>query len=250
MKKQTFALSPVSTSPAPKYPSRKATIALASGFGLLLGAGCQVALEENPDACTAGEAECRDAGTLVQCDRDAVQHIIDCNDYCVANHGAGWVSYGCDADSSNDPCQCVYDILDGGIGACEPGDLYCSDDQSVTYCDAAEGVVWGTPVTVTCDEYCHLTLGPDYSSWLGCDANQTDDICQCEYDIMDGVVAECEPGDLMCLDDGQLAVCSEYYSYDYIPCSDKCVADLGEGAISLSCDAADAEDPCNCVIPE
>ncbi|PKN46121.1 MAG: hypothetical protein CVU59_07010 [Deltaproteobacteria bacterium HGW-Deltaproteobacteria-17] len=249
MNKRTFTLNPVSSNPVLRYPSRKTTVAVASGLGLLLG-GCQVALEENPDACTPGEAMCRDAATLVQCDRDAVHHVIDCNDFCVASRGPEWVSYGCNAADSDDPCQCEYDILDGGIGACEPGDLYCSGDQGVTYCDAVEGDVWGTPVTVTCDEYCHLTFGPDYSSLLGCDAGLPDNICQCEYDIMDGMVAECEPGDLMCLDDGQLAICSDYYSYDYIPCSDKCVADLGEGAISLSCDATDAADPCTCVIPE
>ncbi len=250
MRKQFFTFRPVTSGSPPKYPSRNAAVALASGFGLLLGAGCQVALEENPDTCTAGDAVCENASTLVLCDENLVRQVINCDDYCVANFGTEWVSHGCDAGVSDNQCQCEYDILDGGIGACTPEEIYCNDAQSITYCELPAGDTWGTPVTVTCDEYCHLTLGPEYSSPLGCDANLTENLCQCEYDILDGAVAQCNPGELECIGDSQLGLCNEFYTFDYILCADKCVADLGEGAISLSCDATDPTDPCNCVIPE
>jgi len=249
MKKHAFTLNPVTSGSAPKYPSKKATVALASGLGLLLG-GCQVAMEENPDACTAGEVMCQSSDILVQCDRNAVEHVINCDDYCVAQYGPEWVSYGCNAALPENHCQCNYDILDGEIASCTPEELYCADTASITYCDVPEGETWGTPLTVTCTEYCRLTLGPDYSSYEGCNADNPENLCSCVYDVLDGGIAQCTPGELQCLDDGQLATCNADSSFDYVLCSDKCLADLGEGAISLSCDATDAEDPCTCIVPE
>jgi hypothetical protein len=226
--------------------------ALASGLGLLLGAGCTVAFEENPEVCTTGDAMCRDVDTLVFCDENHVRRVVNCDDYCVANYGEGFVSHGCNAANTDNRCQCDYDGLDGMIAQCYADELFCQGTESITYCDLEGGYdeFTGTPRTVTCDAYCKLTLGPDYSSYLGCSEEDPENLCQCEYDILLGDIAECVPSDLLCLDDGRIAICTDSYYYEYFNCSEKCVEDLGQGAISMGCDAAAAENPCECVMPE
>jgi hypothetical protein len=253
MKKSAFTLSPVTVTDTPAYPSRSRVLALTSGMaataGLLLSAGCQVALEENPDACDPGETTCQDGATLVQCDRNAVPRIIDCNDYCVTENGPGWISRGC-TPGGPDPCMCVYDIIDGEIAMCTPDELYCADDWNVTFCDVPEGETWGTPDTISCHAYCQRTRGTDWTSFNGCDASLGEYLCQCAEDIIDGGIAMCTPDELRCLGDGELAICNDESFFDYYFCGDVCVTELGEGAISLGCDDTDAADPCLCVIPE
>ncbi len=254
MKKTAFTLSPVTVTETPAYPSRRRVLALASGVaagaaGLLLNAGCQVALEQNPDACEPGETTCQDGATLVQCDRNSVRRIIDCHDYCVAEHGPDWSSRGC-TPGGPDPCQCVYDIIDGEIAMCTPDELYCADDWNVTFCDVPEGETWGTPDTISCAAYCQRTRGTNWTSFNGCDAALGEYLCQCAEDIIDGGIAMCTPDELRCLGDGELAICNDESFFDYYFCGDVCVTELGEGAISLGCDDTDAQDPCLCVIPE
>ncbi len=263
MKKKHFSLSPVTAAEPPRYPVKSALsraprgpltlgTALTAGAGLLLGAGCTVAFEENPDACTEGDAMCRNTDTLVFCDENHVRQVVNCNDYCVAHYGADYVSHGCNAENTDNRCQCDYDGLDGMIAQCYPDELFCSDAEYITYCDMEESYdpYMGTPRTVTCDAYCKATMGPDYSSYLGCTADNPENPCNCEYDMIDGDIAECMPSDLLCLEDGRVAICTDSYYYEYFVCSDKCVIELGEGAISLGCDATLPEDPCRCVMPE
>jgi hypothetical protein len=262
MKSKYFSLRPVSSVQTPKYPVKSSLVhtpgrlavgaAVASGLGLLLGAGCTVPLEENPDVCTTGDAMCRDVDTLVFCDENHVRQVVDCNDYCVANYGVDWTSHGCSAENADNRCQCDYDQIDGMIAQCYPDEIYCQDEEYITYCDMTQGYgdFTGTPATLTCDQYCKTTLGPDYSSYLGCTADNTGNLCNCEYDMIDGDIAECVPSDILCMDGGQVAICNDSYYYDYFNCTDKCVTDQGEGAISLGCDPAVTEDPCQCVIPE
>ena len=263
MKNKYFNLSPVSSTKPQKYPvssmvtraSRRPLVvgaAVASGLGLMLGAGCTVPLEEEPNICVVGDAMCRDTGTLVFCDENHVRQVVNCDDFCVANYGVDYVSHGCNAENADNRCQCDYDQIDGMIAQCYPDEIYCQDAEYITYCDmnSGYGEDLGTPATVTCNEYCRLTLGPGYVSYQGCTADSTEDLCNCEYDIIDGDIAECAPSDILCMDGGQIAICNASYYYDYFNCADKCVTDLGEGAISTGCDAAAAENPCECVIPE
>lgn len=263
MKKKYFSLSPVTAAEAPRYPVKSAVhralrrplmlgTAITAGAALFAGAGCTVAFEENPEVCTVGDAMCRDSDTLVFCDENHVRQVIDCDDYCVANHGEDWKSFGCNAANTDNRCQCDYDGLDGMIAQCYPEEIYCQDAEFITYCDLENGYdpYTGTPRTVTCDTYCKETMGPYYSSYLGCTPENPENLCNCEYDMIDGDIAECTPSQLLCLDDGRVAICTDSYYYEYFVCSEKCVDELGEGAISLGCDATDATDPCICVMPE
>jgi len=262
MNNKYFNLRPVTSTETPKYPVKSALargprksmavgVAVASGLGLMLGAGCTVPLEEDPNVCTVGDAMCRDAGTLVFCDENHVRQVVNCEDFCVANYGVDYISHGCNAENADNRCQCDYDQIDGMIAQCYPDEIYCQDAEYITYCDMNSGYAdFGTPATVTCNEYCQLTLGPGYVSYQGCTADSTEDLCNCVYDIIDGDIAECSPADILCMDGGQVAICNASYYYDYFACADKCITDLGEGAISQGCDPVAAENPCQCVIPE
>lgn len=246
-----FHLQPVRTAPDPRYPSRSRLMLrlLATGAAGLASA-CTVSFEENENACTPGDAMCRDAQTLVLCDENHVRNVIDCNAYCVANYGENYRSYGCDAASAENPCACDYDQIDGMIAQCQPDEIYCIDAERIHYCDMSAGMEeWGIPAEATCNDYCKNVYGPDYYSAGGCTGEVPDNPCNC-YDMLDGDIAQCQPSEILCLDGGQVAICNDLQTYDYFQCSDKCVADFGEGAVSQGCDAADAANPCQCVIPE
>ena len=133
---------------------------------------------------------------------------------------------------------------------CTPDELYCADDWNVTICDVPDGGTWGTPDTISCHAYCQRTRGYEWTSFVGCDDSFEGNICRCAEDIIDGGIAQCTPGELRCLGDGELATCNDDSFFDYLFCGDVCVDLLGPGAISRGCDDADAEDPCLCVMPE
>ena len=258
MKNKSFILQPVSGFPAPGYPSKssfssalKISAALASGVGVLVGFGCTVAFEENPDLCETGEAMCRDAATLVVCDENHVRQVINCAQYCISEYNQDSTSHGCNTANVDNMCQCDNGIIDGMIAQCYPDEIACSGPDNITYCDVSEGEYTGIPKTVSCSTYCRDVFGWDYYSYQGCTEDDPENLCNCEYDIIDGDMPECMPSELRCLDDGtRVAICNESNFFDYFECNEKCEMDLGEGAISLGCVEDDTEDPCKCVIPE
>lgn len=132
---------------------------------------------------------------------------------------------------------------DGGPGDggpdpdCDDGEVRCHDGRTVQRCQDEE---W---TSQSCDDYCRDNYGPDaYSE--GCDAEAADP-CQCQYDIIGGVVAECEPGDIMCQDEGTLLVCEGGYDYVTYNCHERCREEHGPEWSSAGCDT-DADDPCQC----
>ncbi len=219
-------------------------VGLAMTSGVLLGS-CHVALQQNSDVCTPGDAVCRNSDVLVRCDDNHVREIINCADFCVANYGPDYVSRGCDSTKPDNPCNCKYDAIDGMIAECYPNERWCAGPDSITWCNT-DNNEWGHLETINCSQYCHLTYGPDYYSWEGCDDQNAENPCQCVYDIIDGMFAECLPGEVECAGNGQLAVCTESYYFEYRNCADVCVETRGEGSVSEGCSDDSQDNPCLC----
>jgi hypothetical protein len=133
--------------------------------------------------CSPGEMECLDEYTLSTCDENISWVVTDCNQYCqetAEEPGMGW-SMGCDVNAE-DPCQCEYDIIMGEMFMCTPGDIWCQDQETVAICND-DSFSWSE---VGCYDYCVENFGEDYYP-TGCDiANEADNICGCEYGIVDG----------------------------------------------------------------
>ncbi len=191
--------------------------------------------------CDAGALACED-GVLQVCDDDGMGWTGQaCEDYCREMYGADYWSTGCDAQAE-DPCQCQYDIIDGDIAECTPGDFYCNGDGNVSICNDDH---WSWSIH-ECNDYCRETYGADFVSY-GC-SDDAEAPCLCDYDMIDGVWAGCEPGEIYCQDDETLMTCNEEdrYSYDEHDCAEYCVEVYGEDYYSNGCDASDADNPCGC----
>jgi hypothetical protein len=188
--------------------------------------------------CTPGEVRCDDADTLVTCDDSYTPQAQSCATVCEEHYAAqgSWGhSLGCDAAAA-DPCQCQEDIIDGGMPACYPGDVYCADASTLVECGDD-----GIPTSVDCEAECDARYSDPMASSAGCDAAAADP-CQCQYDIVAGVAPVCTPGDVVCEDGDVLLRCDANYNQTRQDCDETCAA---QGGISLGCDAA-AEDPCQC----
>ena len=136
------------------------------------------------------------------------------------------------------------DILLGVAPMCQPGDIVCQDSQTLVTCDANRNLV-----PETCQAFCERTYGVQFPlvTSLGCDVKQADP-CQCQYDIIDGDVAQCTPGDVMCVDDQTVAVCNSERVLVPQACAERCsgVAATDGAAAAPVCDPSKPEDPCGC----
>jgi hypothetical protein len=121
--------------------------------------------------CTPGDLYCADADTLMTC-ADSTYQAESCTERCVDEWGPTAFSQGC-AAAAADPCQCEYDLLDGGMAACTPGEVTCRDEATAEVCDPATG----SPTAVVCADYCTATYGAGATS-SGCDASAAD-FCGC-----------------------------------------------------------------------
>lgn len=188
--------------------------------------------------CEEGEARCLDAATLQTCE-DGAWAAQDCYASCEPNEEGHYASWAF-CDETQAACICNYDIEEGVVAACEPDDVYCADTETLVTCpDYYE-------VYQRCDEHCVATFGPQSVS-SGCDASVADNPCQC-YDMLDGDVAACMPGDIECWGETILAVCNESAYFDSVDCSVYCASTYGADYISLGCDVT-LEEPCNCAAP-
>lgn len=123
--------------------------------------------------CTPGDIMCFDDRTVGLCDVSYGDFVPqDCNEYCVATYGYDYYSLGCDATAA-DPCRCEYGMTDGGVAACEPGDVICLDEATLGVCDDS----WSY-APFDCDARCVEQHGAGATS-AGCDAAVADP-CQCE----------------------------------------------------------------------
>lgn len=141
---------------------------------------------------------------------------------------------GCPDDSREVNGKCV-----GPEDDCEPGVMRC-DTGALMVCDE-DGEGW---TGQACETYCQDMYGQDAYS-TGCEADAADP-CGCQYDITPGVVAECTPGDFMCLDDGQVSLCEDNaWEWTTVDCDDFCQDLHGPGYISMGCED-EADEACNC----
>lgn len=139
-------------------------------------------------ACTPGDIQCFDEKTLATCDDNGWEWVTqDCEEYCNQTYGIDAYSLGCDAQAE-EPCQCETDIMDGIAPSCTPGELYCQDTDTVMVCDD-DGWTWSE---VECNTWCTDTFGEDYYA-TECDGTDEDNICGCEYGIVDGGIGNPGP---------------------------------------------------------
>jgi hypothetical protein len=189
--------------------------------------------------CDEGEARCLDTATAQTCE-DGAWVTEDCYATCEPDELGRYASWAY-CDESVGECVCNYDIEEGIEASCMPEDVWCADTETLITCpDYYE-------VYQNCNEYCAETYGPQSESY-GCDATVTDNPCQC-YDMLDGDVATCTPGDVECWGSNTAAVCNESYYFDSYDCGTYCVSTYGADYVSLGCDAT-LEEPCNCAAPD
>jgi hypothetical protein len=193
----------------------------------------------DPPGCDEGARLCTDMQNFQICD-DGEWVTTVCEEWCDENYSPDAYATGCDADAE-EPCRCEYDIIAGEPDPCYPNDLYCSDEWHLVLCSDE----WRE---VDCNTYCqeqHEGSSEWYSN--GCDQNNAADPCQCEYGMVDGGMPECEPGDVMCVNDRTAAVCTDSHEMREINCDQYC-RDEHDGDpdwYSNGCSTS-AEDFCQC----
>ena len=197
-------------------------------------------IEGDVDPCYPNDVYCIDDDTAYFC--GAEWREVDCEDYCNETYGIDSYSEGCNAEA-DDPCQCVTDILDGVMASCEPGELVCLDGGTMGVCDD-EGHDY---VPVLCHEFCRETHGEDWYS-NGCNP-EAEELCQCEYGMVDGGMIECSPGEVMCMDDMTVGICVEGFGWETQNCEEQCHELYGPDAATDGCNADHPDDPCMCMLP-
>ena len=192
------------------------------------------------DDCIAGLNWC-DNLTLYTCKDDGSGWTDqDCDAYCQDTLGFGGYATGCDIQA-DDPCQCEYDIIVGEMTECTPGDIVCKDEMTLATCDQ-HGMTW---TEQNCEDFCNETYGYDAYS-RGCDA-QAEEPCQCETDIMDGIMPSCSPGEMFCQDTNTVMVCAEdMWTWTEVDCDTWCTETFGEDYYATECDDTDEENICGC----
>jgi hypothetical protein len=194
--------------------------------------------------CMMDDLTCGDGGTIGVCiNEDGYEHFDykECNDYCFEEFGPDYSAFGvCDMNNHDNPCDCQYDVMDGIIAQCDEGDFYCTEDDSISICDAS-----GMHVEKTCDEYCEEEWGSDlFISGSNCSDSTTDEPCDCYYGVLDGAVAECTVDDIICVSDKTLGVCEDGYTYSNTRCEEICANE--NNSTSAGCDTENKENPCLC----
>ncbi|MDF1563037.1 MAG: hypothetical protein P1V51_08340 [Deltaproteobacteria bacterium] len=156
------------------------------------------------------------------------------------DHQQQWISDG-GSDGGDDTDG--GDITAGVMAECTPGDVYCSDAQTLQTC--TDGYWYEA---VDCNTWCQETYGPEYGqAWSnGCDADAAEP-CQCQYDMVAGEMVQCLPGDIYCSDPGTAQVCNEdQMTYSAIDCATHCEQTHGPSFGTTGCDESDPENFCGC----
>jgi hypothetical protein len=138
-------------------------------------------------------------------------------------------------------------IIDGGIQECYPEDLICNENGEVGTCVEEDGLLhyqWQD-----CSSYCLDKFGSEYYPWGQCSLEDQENLCQCEYDIIDGGIGLCMEDDFYCGEDSTINVCNDSSTdYENITCSDWCTVEFGEGFVPRGdgCIDSDTNNPCGC----
>ena len=141
-------------------------------------------------------------------------------------------------------CICRYERLDSHQIQCGSDDSRCVDDAIWLSCEKQRYV------PLVCDDYCRNTYGEHYYA-SGCD-DDAEEPCQCEYGLTDGILNECQPGDVYCPDGNHLATCESEEVHIILDCNAYCREEFGEDSVSLQgCEAyKNLENPCSCSMGE
>lgn len=191
--------------------------------------------------CNPGDVFCADETyTAYVCNETGEDYdVVNCNEYCSEAYGWDYYSEGCNAETPDNFCSCEYGQIEGIMVECYPGDLWCEDTETLRVCGED---FYSTPIS--CYDYCQQEYGVEYYS-LGCNDENVENICNCEYGQTPGIMVECNPGDIYCENEETLKVCTDNYYYESINCDEYCLEEYGEFYLSGGCDA-EAEDPCQC----
>ncbi|MDA3864595.1 MAG: hypothetical protein PF689_12080 [Deltaproteobacteria bacterium] len=246
-----FKVQPITCNYNPQYPPKKLLKTrsvlqktkniLISGGIMLLASSCTSNLDSNSETCEPGVI-CNDYHTALVCNENLMEESVNCHNWCQENYGTDYVSNGCQEDIL-EPCQCEYGFLAGVEAECYPGEERCNTN-SIDICEEQDG--YDGWVNYDCDQYCHEQFGYEYFSQEQCNLENSDNPCYCEYDIIDGDMPACQPGELNCNED-QLGICQEdTYSFQYVNCSDKCNEEFGNSSVSAGCDPNNLNNPCLC----
>ncbi|RJO74058.1 MAG: hypothetical protein C4523_01485 [Myxococcales bacterium] len=210
--------------------------------------GCEYDITDGDIAgCYPGDVVCIDDSTFQVCSDDYYTwETVDCYSYCEENFGYLYVPGVCDASQTDNICGCFEDVTDGIQSVCSVGEMYCSDEKTLEICiDDYTGYE-----PRDCEQYCQETAPDDpgaYGYSLGCDAANAENPCGCEYDILDGDVASCTPGEFVCADDYTLNVCQDDgYSWAAVDCWDRCLEQFGPDYYPVACNIENADNPCGC----
>ena len=111
---------------------------------------------------------------------------MSCLDYCLEELESQlfpeqeWVSMAwCDPEAE-DPCHCEYDALPGSMHYCLPGEWFCPDDDTVSYCTYSEIFH-----RLSCREFCLAFYSLNHVP-TGCDETNPVNACGCTDPDGDG----------------------------------------------------------------
>ncbi|MGM0597502.1 MAG: hypothetical protein ACQES9_10730 [Myxococcota bacterium] len=249
MKHKKFSISPVKNY-KPEYPLKKqiksetifkkAKNLLLSGGIMLLAAGCTENIESS-EMCDPG-VNCNENYVAEICDLNHVTSTVNCNNWCVQEYGEDAYAIGCTEDI-NQPCNCEYGGLDGMIAECTPGEERCTNTGIEVCVDLSGYYGWEH---YSCNEYCNEEYGDHYVSYDGCNSELDENLCQCEYEMIDGNMPACNPEDIACDGDNLLVCNNDTLSFETVNCSDKCSEEYGNSFVSEGCDASNPDNPCLC----
>ncbi|MBN2497603.1 MAG: hypothetical protein JXR96_23625 [Deltaproteobacteria bacterium] len=145
---------------------------------------CQCEYDVTPGIvamCTPGDLHCISERDVQVCNDDGISWTdMSCDEYCRETHGADYYSLGCD-DEAREACQCEYGIIDGDMPSCTPGDFICQGEETILVCDQ-DAYSW---TSWDCQDWCEEVYGEGWTS-TGCDADEAENFCGCEYGIVDG----------------------------------------------------------------
>jgi hypothetical protein len=202
-------------------------------------------IDGDPLICDPGQMHCADENTLAVCKEEYFDfELIDCHQYCQENGEfpeMGW-SLGCDIEAQ-DPCQCQYDIVMGVEPVCTPGEMQCWDENTLAVC--SEDLYFET---IDCNQYCQENAELPDTGWsMGCDL-ESDDPCQCVYDVVDGYMTECSPGEVSCQDEETVLICNDdYWSWSEVGCYEYCSDKFGSDYFPTGCNMEnDLDNICGC----
>lgn len=200
--------------------------------------------------CSPEDLFCENTHQVKICVDEYRFETISCDLYCQIQTGTrSAYSAGCDDSRSSDICQCQ--VPDAAL----PWDAgYYTIDSGVS-ADITPRDVNRADVTILDNGHAYDARVDTDAGYYGIDGGVSDNTSPDDlypdagpHPIDTGISVECMPGDLVCEENGELGICSDYYyEYDYVDCDQYCRDSTGNPqSHSAGCDVSDEDDPCQC----